>query len=86
MHHKDDAEGLDLLMPMYNRIEYSSNYSETAGSLWFYSKEKIINFNVDNANTDNLKLFKYEAKLLRNADSQPGANASNGILRKKRSF
>ena len=32
-----DAEDLDLVMPMYNPIEYSSNYSETAGSLWFYS-------------------------------------------------
>ena len=25
----DDAENVDLLMPMYNVIEYSSNYSET---------------------------------------------------------
>ena len=29
----DDAEDLDLVMPMYNLIEYSSNYSETIGSL-----------------------------------------------------
>ena len=36
----DDAEGLDLVMPMCNLIEYSSNYSETARSLWFYSKDK----------------------------------------------
>ena len=41
MYHKnvkttiDDAEDLDLVMPMYNLIEYSSNYSETTGSLWF---------------------------------------------------
>ena len=28
----DDAEDLDLVMPMYNRIEYTSNYSETTGS------------------------------------------------------
>ena len=25
----DDVEDLDLVMPMYNLIEYSSNYSET---------------------------------------------------------
>ena len=36
----DEAENLDLVMPMYNLIEYSSNYSETTGSLWFYSKMK----------------------------------------------
>ena len=32
----DDAEDLDLVMPMYNLIEYSSNCSETTGSLWLY--------------------------------------------------
>ena len=25
----DDAEGLELVMPMYNLLEYSSNYSAT---------------------------------------------------------
>ena len=34
----DDAENLDLVMPMYNLIDYSSNYSKTTQSLWFYSK------------------------------------------------
>ena len=29
----DDAEDLDLVMPVYNLIEYSSNYSEAIGSL-----------------------------------------------------
>ena len=29
----DNVEDLDLVMPMYNLTEYSSNYSETAGSL-----------------------------------------------------
>ena len=37
----------DLLMPMYNPIEYSSNYSETTGSLWFYSNDETFNFNAD---------------------------------------
>ena len=31
----DDAEGLNFVMPIYNLIEYSSNYSKTTGSLWF---------------------------------------------------
>ena len=34
----DDAKDLDLVMPMYNLIEYSSKYSKITGSLWFYSK------------------------------------------------
>ena len=29
----DDPENLDLVMPMYNLIEYSSSSSETTGSL-----------------------------------------------------
>ena len=40
---------------MYNLIEYSSNYSETTGSLWFYYKDEITNFNADIANNDDLK-------------------------------
>ena len=30
---------------MYNLLEYSSNYSDRTGSLWFYSKNEAINFN-----------------------------------------
>ena len=35
----DDAEYTDIVMPMYNLIEYSDNYSKTSGSLWQYCKE-----------------------------------------------
>ena len=27
-------------MSMYSLLEYSSNYSDTTGSLWFYSKDE----------------------------------------------
>ena len=43
----EDAEDVDLVMPMYNLIEYSLNYFETAGSLWLYSKDEATNFNTD---------------------------------------
>ena len=32
--HIDTAENLDIIMPMYNLIQYSDNYSHTSGSLW----------------------------------------------------
>ena len=32
----DDAQDLDLIMPIYNLTEYNSDYSETTGNLWFY--------------------------------------------------
>ena len=35
----DDAEYIDIVMPMYNLIEYSYNYSKTSGSLWQYCEE-----------------------------------------------
>ena len=31
--HIDTAENVDVIMPMYNLIEYSDNYSDTSGSL-----------------------------------------------------
>ena len=49
---------------MYNLIEFSSNYSQTTGSLWFCSKDEATNFNADNANNNNFKCFKYKANLL----------------------
>ena len=62
----DDAEDLDLVMSMYSLIEYSSNYSETTGSLWFYSKDEATDFNADIANDNNFKSFKYKTTLLEN--------------------
>ena len=60
----DDAENLDLVMPMYSLIEYSSNVSETTERLWFYSKDEGNNFNNNNnknndiANIVNFKSLK----------------------------
>ena len=30
----DNAKHIDVIMPMYNLIEYNNNYSKTSGSLW----------------------------------------------------
>ena len=54
----DGAEDLNLVMPMYNLIEYSSNHSETMGSLWFYSKDEATDFNANIASTDNLSIIR----------------------------
>ena len=51
-------------MQMYNFIECSSNYSETTGSLWFYSKCDVTNFNADIKSPDDFKYFTYKAKLI----------------------
>ena len=36
---EDNAEDTDIVMPMYNLIEYTDNYSQTSGSLWKYCKD-----------------------------------------------
>ena len=35
-----NAEYIDIVMPMYNLIKYSDNYSKASGSLWQYCKDK----------------------------------------------
>ena len=61
---------------MYNLIEYSSNYSETTGSLWFYSKDEATDFNADIVNDNNSISFKYKVELFGNTVAQVD-NATN---------
>ena len=35
----DNTQDIDIVIPMYNMIEYSNNYSKTCGSLWQYYKD-----------------------------------------------
>ena len=63
----DNAKDIDIVMPMYNLIEYSDNYAKTTGSLWQYCKDiparnnddEIIIFDGNNT-TDS---FKFKAKI-----------------------
>ena len=63
----DNAKDIDIVMPVYNLIEYSDNYAKTTGSLWQYCKDiparnandDIVIFSEDNT-TDS---FKFKAKI-----------------------
>ena len=48
---------------MYNLLEYSSNYSDTEGSLWLYSKDEATNVNADIKENKVFKSSSYKAKL-----------------------
>ena len=69
----DNAEYIDIVMPMYNLIEYSDNYSKTSGSLWQYCKDipavnndgNIVDFNGANA-TDS---FNFKTKITGKTDN-----------------
>ena len=39
----DNAEDLDVVMTMYNLLEYSKNYRKTTGSLWNYYRDEPSN-------------------------------------------
>ena len=45
----DNAEDLDVVMPMYNLLEYSKNYRQTTGSLWSCYRDE------PNSDTDDKK-------------------------------
>ena len=36
----DNAEDLDVVMPMYNLLQHSKKYSKTTGSLWNYHRDE----------------------------------------------
>ena len=64
-----DPEDLDLVMPINNQLEYSSNYSDMTGSLWIYSIDEGKKFDTEVASIDNLEYLKQKAKLLECASS-----------------
>ena len=37
----DEADFINIIMPIYNLIEYSDNYSGTSGSLWGFKRDGI---------------------------------------------
>ena len=44
----ENAEDLDTVMPMYNLLEYSKNYSKTSASLWNYYRDELTDDVNDN--------------------------------------
>ena len=65
----DSAEDLDVVMPMYNLLEYSKNYRKTTGSLWNYYRDKPNSTIDDNSITHsilNSESFDYKAHFMEN--------------------
>ena len=56
----DNAQYIDVVMAIYNVIEYSNNYSKKPGSLWQYYKDET------NDNLANSKSFKCKVKITQN--------------------
>ena len=74
----ENAEDLDIVMPMYNLLEYNRNYSKTSASFWNYYKDELTNETNDNngpnKNVINSKSFKYKTSITGNNDGNPENN------------
>ena len=57
----DSAEDLDVVMPMYNSLEYSKNYRKTTGSSEKYYRDKP-----NNPVSSNSESFKYKTSITGN--------------------
>ena len=57
----DNAEDLDVVMPMYNLLEYSKNYRKSTESLWNYYRDEPSNPLFSNSES-----FKYKASITGN--------------------
>ena len=75
----DNAKDIGIVMPMYNLIDYSDNYSKTSGSLWQYYRDtpaenyngEIIDFGEGNL-TDS---FNFKVKIT----GQTGDDGRKGV-------
>ena len=66
----EDADDLDIVMPMYNLLEYSKSYRKTISSLYNYYRDELSDDNNPNnfPNTNvNSGPFKYKNKITGNA-------------------
>ena len=71
--HVDTAENLDIIMPMYNLIEYSDNYQDSSATLYQYKRDEPPEGDaVADLTADNSSSFKYKIKLLGNVSEVVG--------------
>ena len=92
-----NAEGLDIVMPVYNLLEYSKNYKKTTGSLWHYYRDEsnnpplndddtpTVNYNADPIT--NPESFKYKNNITgktSNANQENGENTVQGNTKIKK--
>ena len=71
----ENAEYLDIVILMYNLLEYSKNYSKTSGSFWNYYRDELTDDTNDNNNPNknviSSKSFKYKTIITGNTYNVP---------------
>ena len=76
--HVDTAENLDIIMPIYNLLEYSVNYADSSGTLYQFKRDEqnMNNENIADVTTADSSSFKYKSNILGNL----AADVANGKL------
>ena len=74
--HVDTAENLDIVMPIYNLVEYSDNYQDSSATLYQCKRDEPPDNNVDLTAINSVS-FKYKVNLLGNPV------VTNRIVKKK---
>ena len=60
-----NSKGINVVMPMYNLIEFSGSYSKTSGGLWQYYRDEQALTDIATLDVfpDNSALFKLKQKI-----------------------
>ena len=76
--HVDTAGKLDMVMPMYNLIEYSDNYQDSSATLYQYKRDELPEADaVADLTANNSNSLKYKIKLLGNVTEVAGDAAAD---------
>ena len=69
----DTTENLDIVMPMYNLIEYSDNYQDSSATLYQYKRDEPPEANaINDLTTNTSSSFKHKVSVLGNPDVDGG--------------
>ena len=88
----DNAEDLDVAMPMHNLLEYIKNYRKTTWSLWNYYRDEPNDFPANNYNANpvtNSESFKYKSNITgktSHANQEDGENTDQGNTKTKKNL
>ena len=80
----DNTKDINIVMPMYNLIEYSGNYSKTSRILWHYYRDEPFlkaNSTIDDfpADNNNSSSFKFKTKIVGRTENDGTNNVKSRV-------
>ena len=73
----DNAKDLDIVMPMYNSIEYGDNYTNKTGGLWYYYGDEPADDNITNS-----EQFRFKSRLTNKTNNAVNVNTEIAMVLK----